>query len=86
METKKIIQTRADLDAIQGTQEHKDFIKLLKGSLTKKVCITAYPEGYNEDLKDGDEGFIPLEFEAVENLEEITRFEFTKEEVLSIQD
>lgn len=84
METKKIIQTRADLDAIQGTPEHAEFIKLLKGSLTKKVCTTVYPEGYDEDLKEGDEGFIPLTFEDAENLEEVARFGFTKQEVLDL--
>lgn len=85
MKAKKVIQTRADLDAIQGTPEYFDFIKLLKGSMVKKVCTTVYPEGYDETLKEGDEGFIPLEFEEVENLSEIERFGFTKEEILGIE-
>lgn len=84
METKKIIQTREDLDAIQGTPEHSDFIKLLKGSLVKKACLTIYPEGYDDTLKAGDVGFIPLVFEDVENIDEISRFGFTKSEILSI--
>ena len=83
---KTVIQTRTDLDAIQGTAEYHDFIKLLHGSLVKKVCTTVYPEGYNQDLKEGDEGYIPLEFEEVENLEEISRFGFTKQEIIDLFD
>ena len=82
---KKLIQTRADLDAIKGTQEYFEFIKLLKGSLVKKVSKTVYPEDYDHSLQEGDEGFIPLEFEEVENLSEIERFGFTKEEILEIE-
>jgi hypothetical protein len=85
METKRVIQTRADLDAAQGTEEYSKFIQLLKGSLTKKVCTTIYPEGYDDKLTEEDEGFIPLVFEDVENLEEITRFGFTKEEILLLE-
>lgn len=82
---KKLIQTRADLDAIQGTSEYFEFIKLLKGSLVKKVSTTVYPENYDHSLQEGDEGFISLEFEEVENLAEIERFGFTKEEILGIE-
>lgn len=85
MQPKKIIQTRADLDSIMGTEEYFEFIKLLKGSMVKKVCTTVYPEGYDHNLGPDDEGFIPLEFEEVENLEEISRFDFTKEELLLIE-
>lgn len=85
MQPKKIIQTRADLDSILGTEEYFEFIKLLKGSMVKKVCTTVYPEEYDHNLGPDDEGFIPLEFEEVENLEEISRFDFTKEELLLIE-
>lgn len=81
---KNVIQTRIDLDAAQGTPEHSEFIKLLHGSLVKKVCSTVYPDGYDNELKDGDEGFIPLEFEDAENLEEISRFGFTKQEIIDL--
>ena len=84
MQEKKIIQTRADLDAISGTPEYFEFIKLLKGSLVKKICITVYPDGYDNTLTPLDEGYIPLVFENIENLEEIERFGFTKDEVLLI--
>jgi hypothetical protein len=84
MQTKKIIQTRADLDAIQGTQEHADFIQLLKRSLSKKVCTTIYPDGYDNTLQEGDIGYIPLAFAFVENLEEVSRFGFTKAEILAL--
>ena len=82
---KKVIQTRADLEAIQGTPEYFEFVKLLKGSMVKKVCTTVYPEDYDQDLKPGDEGFIPVEFEAVEDLSEIERFGFTRQELEGIE-
>lgn len=82
---KKVIQTRADLEAIQGTPEYFEFVKLLKGSMVKKVCTTAYPEDYDQDLKPGDEGFIPVEFEEMEDLSEIERFGFTRHELEEIE-
>lgn len=80
----KVIQTKSDLDATKGTPAYKEFLRLLKGSMTKKECTTVYPDGYDEDLKEGDEGFIPLEFEDVENLEEIQRFGFSKQDFLDL--
>jgi hypothetical protein len=85
MQAKSIIQTRQDLESIKGSQEYFEFIKLLKGSMVKKVCTTVYPEDYDHDLTPNDEGYIPLEFGEIENLEEISRFEFTKEDLLLIE-
>lgn len=84
MKTKGIIQTREDLETIKGTPEYLDFIKLLHGSMVKKTCIAVRPDDYDETLKEGDEGHIPLEFEDRENLEEIERFGFTKQEILDL--
>lgn len=81
---KVIIQTRADLDSLKGTQHYTDFIDLLKGSMTKRVCVTEYPEGYNYDLKEGEEGYLPLEFADVEDLSVIESFGFTKEDILKM--
>lgn len=84
MQINQIIQTRADLDKVINTPIGQKFIKLLKGSMVKKVCVTIFPEDYNHDLKEGDEGFISLEFEEVEDLSTIESFGFTKEEILSL--
>ena len=79
-----IIQTRKDLDAIKGTPEYKEFIKLLVGSMTKKVSNTVYPIGYDQKLQLNDPGYIPTTFNEIEDLTEITRFGFTKEEILAL--
>lgn len=86
MKKRNVIQTREDLDAIQGTTEYWSFIKLLHGSMTKKTCITTRPEGYDETLQEGDEGHIPLKFEDRESLEEIGRYGFTKQEILDLME
>jgi len=50
-----IINTRADLNAIEGTDEHTAFIAKLKGSMTKTVNVAIYPDNYNDPEYDGEE-------------------------------
>lgn len=38
------INTRADLDAIQGTPEHTAFIQYLRGTLTRRSNVAASPD------------------------------------------
>lgn len=77
---KRIIQSRKDLDAIKGTQEYKDFLELLKGSMVVKRDMAQYPEDYDQNLKEGDDGFIPKDFQEVEDLSTIEKFGYNKEE------
>lgn len=72
-----IINTRADLDAIAGTQEHADFIEKLKGSMIKTVDVAVYPENYNDPEYDGEE-ITPI-WEEQEDLSVIESFGFDKE-------
>ena len=73
-----IINSREDLDAIQGTQEHADFMLALKGSMKRMENHAVYPEGYGTPEYEGD----PIEpvWVEVEDLSTITRFGFTKED------
>lgn len=85
MNNQKVIHTRADLDAIAGTPEHTEFMRYLKGSVTKRVNTAVYPEEYDSTLNEGDEGYVAPAWEEQENLNEITRFGFTKEEILGME-
>lgn len=73
---KTVINTREDLDALQGTKEYDDFMQILKGSMLRKQDIQVYPEGYNQPDYQEDKLF-PI-WEEVEDLSIITRFGFTK--------
>ena len=73
---KTVINTREDLDALQGTKEYDDFMQILKGSTLRKQDIQVYPEGYNQPDYQGDK-LLPV-WEEVEDLSIITRFGFTK--------
>ena len=44
--SKAVINTREDLDALVGTQEHYEFMQKLKGSMQRKQDVQVYPEGY----------------------------------------
>jgi hypothetical protein len=74
--SKSIINTRADLDAIAGTPEHEEFMRFLKGSMTRKQDVAVRPEGYGQPGYEGD--VIPPVWEDVEDLSTIERFGFTK--------
>jgi len=77
---KNIINTRADLDAIQGTPAHAEFMAALKGSMTRREDQAVYPENYGNPDYEGD----PIDpvWVDVEDLSTIERFGFTKEEIL----
>jgi hypothetical protein len=72
------INTRKDLDKIQGTTEHTEFMNLLKGSITRKQDTQTYPDNYNEPNYDGEK-LEPI-WTDIEDLSTIERFEFTKED------
>jgi len=74
--SKVVINTREDLEAIAGTPEYDEFMRSLKGSMTRKQNVQVYPEGYGQP---GYEG-LTLEpiWEDVEDLSTIERFGFTK--------
>ncbi|QII84166.1 hypothetical protein G3T20_05290 [Bordetella hinzii] len=76
-----VINTRADLDKIQGTPEHDEFMSYLRGSMTRKVDAQTYPEGYGEPGYEG-EALAPV-WSDVEDLTTIEHFGFTKAEVLA---
>lgn len=79
---KFIINSRADLDAIEGTAEHGLFIEALKGSMTRRENQAEYPENYFDDDYDGDT--IDPVWVDVEDLSTIERFGFTKEEIMAL--
>jgi hypothetical protein len=74
--SKTIINTRADLDAIAGTQAHTDFMAGLKGSMTRKQDTQIYPDGYAQPGYDGPK-LEPI-WVDVEDLSTIERFGFSK--------
>lgn len=71
-----IINTREDLDAIQGTPEYDEFMQFLKGSMTHKKDVQVYPDGYNQPDYQGAK-LEPI-WQDVEDLSTIQRFGFTK--------
>lgn len=73
---KTVINTRADLDAIQGTPEHAEFMASLKGSMTRKQDAQVYPDGYNQPDYEGPK-LDPI-WVDVEDLSTIERFGFSK--------
>ena len=72
---KFIINTRSDLDAIAGTPQHAEFMRFLKGSMTRKQNVQDYPEGYGTPEYDGP--VLEPIWEDVEDLSTITAFGFT---------
>jgi hypothetical protein len=72
--TTQIINTRADLDSVAGTQAHEDFMVLLKGTMTRKQDTQVYPEGYSAPGYEG-EVLEPI-WADIEDLSTIERFGF----------
>ena len=70
------INSRADLDAIQGTPEHDDFMARLRGSMTRKQDAAVRPDDYGKPEYTGEA--IPAVWADVEDLSTIERFGFTK--------
>ena len=77
---KPVINTRKDLDAINGSLEHDAFMELLKGSMIQKQDIQVYPDEYNQPDFQGEK-LNPI-WQDVENLSIIERFGFTKTDFL----
>jgi hypothetical protein len=75
----KIINTRKDLDSIQGTPEYDNFINYLKGSINQRRNIQVYPENYGKPDYTGEK-LEPI-WETFEDTSVIERFGFTKEEL-----
>jgi hypothetical protein len=75
----KIINTRQDLNSIQGTSEYDNFINYLKGSITQRRDIQVYPENYGKPDYTGEK-LEPI-WETFEDTSVIERFGFTKEEL-----
>lgn len=71
---KPIINTRADLDALAGTPEHAEFMRSLKGSMTRKQNVQVYPDGYGQPGYEGP-ALDPI-WEDVQDLSTITAFGF----------
>lgn len=71
-----IINTRADLDSIQGTEQYEHFMLGLKGSMLRKQDVQVYPEGYGQIGYEG-ETLGPI-WEEVEDLSTIERYGFNK--------
>lgn len=75
-----VINTREDLDHLQGTPYWYEFMVYLRGTLTTKIDTAVRPEGYGQPGYEGAE--IPPVWADVENLSTVESFGFTKEEVL----
>lgn len=73
-----VINTRSDLDAIQGTPEYDQFIEFLRGSMTVNKDVAIYPEGYGSPEYTGS-AISPI-WESIEDLSTIERFGFTKDD------
>lgn len=79
---KYTINTRKDLDNIQGTTEHTEFMNLLKGTMTRQQDSQTYPENYNQPDYDGEK-LEPI-WTDIEDLSTIERFGFTKKQIESL--
>ena len=73
---KYTINTREDLDAIQGTPQHAEFMQFLKGTMTRSQDTAEYPADYNEPDYDGPQ--VEPVWEEIEDLSTIERFGFEK--------
>ncbi|NBW19205.1 MAG: hypothetical protein EBR82_65645 [Caulobacteraceae bacterium] len=71
-----IINSREDLDSIQGTPEHAQFMDFLRGSMLQRQNNAVYPEGYGQPNYEGPE--VEPVWADVEDLSTIERFGFTK--------
>lgn len=79
---KTVINTREDLDAIIGTPEHDEFMKSLKGSMTRKQDVAVRPDGYVQPGYEG-ETIAPV-WDDVEDLSTIERFGFEKSDFAGV--
>jgi len=73
------INSRLDLDSIQGTPEHSEFINYLKGTITQRRNIQEYPENYGKPDYTGE--ILEPIWESFEDTSIIEKFGFTKEDL-----
>ena len=73
------INSRLDLDSIQGTPEHSEFINYLKGTITQRRNIQEYPENYGKPDYTGE--ILEPIWESFEDTSIIEKFSFTKEDL-----
>jgi hypothetical protein len=76
-----IIATRADLDTLQGTPAHDQFLAFLRGTLTTRANTQAYPDGYDSQLQPGDAGYLPPIWLDMPDSSVAARYGFTPEEL-----
>lgn len=69
------IQTRKDLDALDDKSK-REFLELLKGSVTVKVDVAVYPSDYDSALKEGESGYIAPVWNDVVEINAIKRLGF----------
>ena len=74
----QIINTREDLNALEGTEAHDQFMQYLKGSMVRKQNEAIYPSDYGQPDYLGD--VIEPIWVEVEDLSTIERFGFTKQD------
>lgn len=74
------INSRADLDALEGTPEHAEFMKLLKGSMTRKQDVAVRPDNYASPEYVGD--VIPPLWVDVEDLSTLAKYGLEKRDVV----
>jgi len=75
------INTRADLEALAGTDAYAEALRALRGSMVAKVNTAQYPEGYFDDGYAGPE--IEPVWEDVESLEALSLLGISKAEFLA---
>lgn len=82
----KIINTRADLDALAGSDPaaHAAFVQKLKGALKQTTNLRVYPEGYNHALDQRQAGYLAPQFADVDTSMPAQRFGFTRGQLLSL--
>jgi hypothetical protein len=77
-----IINTRADLDALEGTPAYVDALAKLNGSMTAMVDAAVYPEGYGQPGYQGAD--VAPDWQSVEDLSSLQFLGFTKTEFAAV--
>jgi len=75
------LNTRADLEALRGTPDYVEALKLLRGSMVALVNVAAYPEGYVDPGYDGP--VIEPVWQEIESLEALDLIGIGREEFLA---
>lgn len=75
------LNTRADLEALRGTPDYVEALRMLKGSMVALVNVATYPEGYVDPSYDGP--VIEPVWEEIESLEALDLIGIGREELLA---